>query len=97
MQIIGQNIILQNTIKTLENNFSCHTLYYKCLEYNNKIQQQKQHKQIDTKKEDLQGCDDMSSKQVRTEVPVDGQTISKYSFANRTVYSAAARKSLFYQ
>ena len=40
--------------------------------------------------------DDMSSKQVRTEVLVDGQTVSKYSFVNRTADSAAARKSLFY-
>ena len=42
------------------------------------------------------GDDDMSSKQVRTEVPVDGQTIIKYSFVSRTVDSAVARKSLFY-
>ena len=41
-------------------------------------------------------CDDMSNKQVRTEVPVDGQTVSKYSFVSRTVDLAAARKSLFY-
>ena len=40
--------------------------------------------------------DDISSKQVRTEVPVEGQTISKYSFVSRTVDSAVARKSLFY-
>ena len=40
--------------------------------------------------------DDMRGKQVRTEVPVDRQTISKYSFVNCTVDSAAARKSLFY-
>ena len=38
----------------------------------------------------------MSSKQVRTEVPVEGQPISKYSFVSRTVDLAAARKSLFY-
>ena len=40
--------------------------------------------------------DDMSSKQVRTEVPVDGHTVSKYSFVSRIVDSIAARKSLFY-
>ena len=40
--------------------------------------------------------DYMSSKQVRIEVPVDGQTVSKYSFVSRTVDSDAARKSLFY-
>ena len=40
--------------------------------------------------------DDISSKQVRTEVPVDGQTVSKYSFVSHTMDSAAARKSLFY-
>ena len=41
-------------------------------------------------------ADDMISKRVRTEVPVDGQTVSKYSFVSRTVDSAAARKPLFY-
>ena len=46
--------------------------------------------------EKLDAYDDMISKQVRTEVPVDGQTISKYSFVRRTVDSAAARKSIFY-
>ena len=40
--------------------------------------------------------DDMGSKQVRTEVLVDGQTISKYSLVGRTVDLAAALKSLFY-
>ena len=40
--------------------------------------------------------DDIISKQVRTEVPVDGQTVSKYSFVSCTVDSAAAHKSLFY-
>ena len=40
--------------------------------------------------------DDTTSTQVRTEVPVDGQTVSKYSFVICTVDSAAARKSLFY-
>ena len=40
--------------------------------------------------------DDMSSKQVCTEVPVDRQTVSKYSFVSCTVDSAVARKSLFY-
>ena len=40
--------------------------------------------------------DDMSSKEVRTEVPIDGQKVSKYSFVSRTVDSAAARNSLFY-
>ena len=96
MQIIRQNIIWQNTIETLENNFSRHTLYWKCWEYNTKIQQQKQPKQIGTKKKHLRGCDDMRSKQVRTEVPVDGYTVSKYSFVSRTVDSASVRKSLFY-
>ena len=38
----------------------------------------------------------MSSKQVRTEVPVDGQTIRKYSLVGRTVDLYVARKSLFY-
>ena len=38
----------------------------------------------------------MSSKQVHTEVLVDGQTISKYSLVSRTVDSYAACKSLFY-
>ena len=41
-------------------------------------------------------ADDMSIQQVRTDVPVDGQTVSKYSFVSRTVDSAAALKSLFY-
>ena len=41
-------------------------------------------------------ADDMSSKQVRTAIPVDGQTVSKYSFVSRTMDSAAARKSLFH-
>ena len=40
--------------------------------------------------------DDMISKQVRTEVPVDGQTVRKNSFVSRTVDSAAARKSILY-
>ena len=40
--------------------------------------------------------DDMSGKQVRTEVLVDGQTISKYSFVIHTVDLSAALKSLFY-
>ena len=40
--------------------------------------------------------DDMGSKQVRTEVPVDGQTISKYSLVGCTVDLDAVRKSLFY-
>ena len=40
--------------------------------------------------------DDMGNKKVRTEVPVDGQTISKYSLVGHTVYLAVARKSLFY-
>ena len=40
--------------------------------------------------------DDISIKQVRKEVPVDGLTISKHSFVSRTVDSAAACKSLFY-
>ena len=40
--------------------------------------------------------DDMGIKQVRTEVPVDGQIIRKYSLVGCTVDSAAARKSLFY-
>ena len=40
--------------------------------------------------------DDMSSKQVRKEVPFDRQTVRKYSFVSRTMHSAAARKSLFY-
>ena len=96
MNIIRQSIILQNTIGTLERNFSRHTLYYKGWEYNNKIQQQKQPKKIGTKKKHLRECDDMSSKQVRTEVPVDGQTVSKYSLVSRTVDLAAARNSLFY-
>ena len=39
--------------------------------------------------------DYMSSKQVRTEVPVDGKTISEYSFVNRTMDSAAVQNSLF--
>ena len=39
--------------------------------------------------------DDMGSKHVHTEVPVDSQTISKYSLVRRTVDSDAARKSLF--
>ena len=38
----------------------------------------------------------MGSKQVRTEVPVDGQTISKYSLVGRTMDYDAAHKSLFY-
>ena len=38
----------------------------------------------------------MVSKQVRTEVLVDGQTISKYSLVGRTVDYDAERKSLFY-
>ena len=37
----------------------------------------------------------MGSKKVRTEVLVDGQTISKYSLVGCTVDSDAARKSLF--
>ena len=41
-------------------------------------------------------ADDMISKRVRTEVPVDGQTVSKYSFVSRTVDSDVARKPLFY-
>ena len=45
---------------------------------------------------EIEVTDDMSSKQVRTEVPVDGQTVSKYSFVIRTVDSAAERKSLLY-
>ena len=40
--------------------------------------------------------DDMGSKQVRIEVPVDGQTIIKYSLVGRTVDSDVAHKSLFY-
>ena len=40
--------------------------------------------------------DDMSSKQIRTEVPVDGRTVRKYSFVSHTVDSAAVRKSLLY-
>ena len=55
-----------------------------------RIEQQKQPKQLGTK------IDDMSSKQVRTEVPVDGHTVRKYSFVSRTVDLAAACKSLFY-
>ena len=39
-------------------------------------------------------ADDMSSKQVHAEVPVDRQTVRKYSFVIRTVDSAATRKSL---
>ena len=39
--------------------------------------------------------DYMSSKQVRTEALVDGQTVSKYYFVNITVDSAVVRKSLF--
>ena len=42
------------------------------------------------------GSDNMSSKQVHIEVPVDRQTISKYSFVSRTVDSAVVCKSLFY-
>ena len=40
--------------------------------------------------------DDISSKQVRTEVPVDGQTVSNYSFVSRSMDSSVARKSLFH-
>ena len=42
------------------------------------------------------GTDDMISKQVRTEVPVEGQTVSKYSFMSRNMDLAVALKSLFY-
>ena len=38
----------------------------------------------------------MVSKQIHTEVPVDGQTISKYSLVRRTVDYDAARNSSFY-
>ena len=61
-----------------------------------KIQQKKQPRRLSKKTKHLRGCDDMDSKQVRTEVPVDGQTISKYSLVGRTVDFAAARKSIFY-
>ena len=40
--------------------------------------------------------DDMGSKQVRTEVTVDEQTIGNYSLVGRTMDLAAARKSLLY-
>ena len=40
--------------------------------------------------------DDMGSKQVRTEIPVGDQTISKYSLVGHTVDSDAGRKSLLY-
>ena len=36
--------------------------------------------------------DYMSNKQVRTEVPVDRQTISKYSFVSRSQIHGAAHK-----
>ena len=38
----------------------------------------------------------MGSKQVHTDVPVDGQTIIKYSLVHRTVDYESVRKSLFY-
>ena len=44
----------------------------------------------------LTDSDDMVSKQVRIEVPVDGQTISKYSLVGRTVDYDVACKSLLY-
>ena len=40
--------------------------------------------------------DDIGSKQVRTEVPVDGQTIIKYSLVGRTMDLTVARQSLLY-
>ena len=40
--------------------------------------------------------DDMGSKQVHTEVPVDGQTFSKYSLVRRTVDSDASHDSSAY-
>ena len=56
----------------------------------------KKNKRIGTKKKHLRGSGDMSSKQVRTEVPVDGQTVSKYSFVSRTVDLALRGASHFY-
>ena len=45
---------------------------------------------------DLLGGDDMGSEQGHTEVPVNCQTISKYSLVGRTVDYDVARKSLLY-
>ena len=68
------------------------------IRYNTKIILHVRHKGTNNAYRPSNGprSDDMSSEQVRTEVPVDGQTVRKYSFVSHIVDLAAARKSLFY-